>query len=37
LKNGQIIKSVLKDKFGELEIEMKAFTLGNIIEKLNLK
>lgn len=37
LKNGQIIKSVLKEEFSNLESEMKAFTIGNKIEKLNLK
>ena len=37
LKNGKIIKSVLKEEFKHLESEMKAFTIGNKIEKLNLK
>ena len=37
LKNGQIIKSVLKEEFSSLESEMKAFTIGNKIKKLNLK
>ena len=37
LKNGTIIKRVMKDEFHDLESEMKAFTLGNKIEKLNLK
>lgn len=37
LKNGQIIKSVLKEEFSNLESEMKAFTIGSKIEKLNLK
>jgi len=37
LKNGQIIKRVLKEEFSNLESEMKAFTIGNKIEKLNLK
>lgn len=37
LKNGQISKRVLKKEFSNLEREMKAFTIGNKIEKLNLK
>jgi ABC-2 type transport system ATP-binding protein len=37
LKKGQIIKRVLKEEFSNLENEMKAFTIGNKIEKLNLK
>ena len=37
LKNGKIIKRVLKEEFSNLESEMKAFTIGNKIEKLNLK
>jgi ABC-2 type transport system ATP-binding protein len=37
LKNGQIIKRVLKEEFRNLESEMKEFTIGNKIEKLNLK
>ena len=36
LKNGQIIKTVLKEDFKKLEIEMKAFSIGNKIDKLNL-
>ncbi|QZK90159.1 ATP-binding cassette domain-containing protein [Flavobacterium sp. CHNK8] len=37
LKNGRIIQSVLKDQFSVLENEMKLFTIGNKIERLNLK
>lgn len=37
MKNGQIIRSVFKEDFKTLEIEMKEFTIGNKIEKLNLK
>nr|WP_314839863.1 ATP-binding cassette domain-containing protein [uncultured Flavobacterium sp.] len=37
LKNGRIIQSVLKDEFSVLENEMKLFTIGNKIERLNLK
>jgi ABC-2 type transport system ATP-binding protein len=37
LKNGQIIRKVLKEEFSNLESEMKEFTIGNKIEKLNLK
>ena len=37
MKNGQIIRSVFKEDFKDLEIEMKEFTIGNKIEKLNLK
>lgn len=37
LKNGQIIKKVLKEEFIDLESEMKSFTIGNKIERLNLK
>jgi ABC-2 type transport system ATP-binding protein len=37
LKNGNIIKRVLKNEFGLLESEMKELTIGNKIEKLNLK
>jgi ABC-2 type transport system ATP-binding protein len=37
LKNGNIIKQVFKNEFGLLESEMKEFTIGNKIEKLNLK
>jgi ABC-2 type transport system ATP-binding protein len=37
MKNGQIIRSVFQEEFKDLEIEMKEFTIGNKIEKLNLK
>lgn len=37
LQNGQISKRVLKEDFSHLESDMKAFTIGNKIEKLNLK
>ena len=37
LKNGIFTKTVKKDKFIQLENEMKEFILGNRIEKLNLK
>jgi ABC-2 type transport system ATP-binding protein len=37
MKNGQIIRSVFNEDFKTLEIEMKEFTIGNKIEKLNLK
>lgn len=37
LNKGQIVKRVLKEEFSNLESEMKAFTIGNRIEKLNLK
>ncbi|MEM0578289.1 ATP-binding cassette domain-containing protein [Flavobacterium polysaccharolyticum] len=37
LKNGQIIRRVLKEDFGNLENEMKELTIGNKIKKLNLK
>lgn len=37
LRKGEQIKSVLKSEFKELEEEMKAFTVGNKIERLNLK
>ena len=37
LKDGEIVKKVSREDFEELELEMKAFTLGNKIEKLNLK
>lgn len=36
LKNGELIKSVLKQDFAKLETEMKDFTIGNRIEKLNI-
>ncbi len=37
LKDGEIIKRVCKPDFETLEIEMKTFTIGNIIDKLELK
>lgn len=37
LKNGEFIKRVNKANFTELENEMKAFTIGNSIQKLDLK
>lgn len=36
LKNGELKKSVLKQDFAKLETEMKDFTIGNRIEKLNI-
>ena len=37
LKNGSITKTVVKADFNALEQEMKAFSIGSKIEKLNLK
>ncbi|MDR0438210.1 MAG: ATP-binding cassette domain-containing protein [Bacteroidales bacterium] len=37
LKNGEIVKKVLRKDFDALELEMKAFIIGNKIEKLELK
>lgn len=37
LRKGEQIKSVLKEEFKNLEQEMKTFTIGNRIEKLELK
>jgi len=37
LKNGEIIKRVLREDFKALELEMREFTIGNKIEKLELK
>jgi ABC-2 type transport system ATP-binding protein len=37
LRKGAQIKSVQKDAFKDLEQEMRAFTIGNSIEKLDLK
>lgn len=37
MKNGEIIKKVKQKDFDNLEIEMKAFTVGNRIDKLDLK
>jgi len=36
LKNGELTKTVLKQDFTKLESEMKDFTIGNRIEKLNI-
>ena len=36
-KDGEIVKKVLRENFCALELEMKEFTIGNKIEKLNLK
>jgi ABC-2 type transport system ATP-binding protein len=37
LKDGQISSSVTRENFDNLEAEMKAYTIGNRIAKLNLK
>ena len=37
LKNGEFIKKVHKQNFSELETEMKEFTIGNLMNKLDLK
>lgn len=37
LKNGKLIKRVFKQDFNKLETEMKEFSIGNIIDKLELK
>lgn len=37
LKNGEFIKRAQKQNFSELEIEMKEFTLGNLINKVKLR
>ncbi len=37
LSSGEIVKKVLRENFGALELEMKEFTLGNKIENLELK
>ena len=36
LKNGEISEKVLKEDFKKLELEMKMFSIGNKIDKLNL-
>jgi|TARA_R110002110_G_scaffold85074_3_gene220944 ABC-2 type transport system ATP-binding protein len=36
LKDGELIKSVQKEDFTKLETEMKDFTIGNRIDKLNI-
>ena len=37
LQDGEIIKKVFREDFDALELEMKEFTIGNKIEKLDLK
>jgi len=37
LKKGELIKRVFKQDFDKLETEMKEFSIGNIIDKLELK
>lgn len=37
LKNGELIKSVGKNEFSEIEQDMKGLIVGNMIEKLGLK
>ena len=37
LKDGEIVKKVFREDFDVLEFEMKEFTIGNKIEKLELK
>ena len=37
LKDGSIVKKAYRDDFEKLELEMKAFTIGSKIEKLELK
>ena len=37
LKQGEVMKSVEKQSFNKLEEEMKAVTIGNRIEKLDLR
>ena len=37
LKDGEIIKKVYREEFNVLELEMKEFTIGNKLEKLDLK
>ena len=37
LKDGEIVKKVFSEDFNALELEMKEFTIGDKIEKLNLK
>ncbi len=37
LKNGEIVRSVYTDEFTDLEQEMKAYTIGDRIERLNLR
>jgi len=37
MKEGEIVKKVFSEDFNALELEMKEFTIGDKIEKLNLK
>jgi len=37
LKEGKFVRKVFKDEFEKLEKEMKAFSIGNSIEKLDLQ
>ena len=37
LKEGEFVRKVFKDEFDKLENEMKAFSIGNAIEKLDLQ
>ncbi len=37
MKNGKIIKKVAKNNFDSLEKEMKKITIGNLIQKMELK
>ncbi|MCL2682874.1 MAG: ABC transporter ATP-binding protein [Bacteroidales bacterium] len=37
LKEGKIVKKVFRENFNALELEMREFTIGNKIEKLELK
>lgn len=37
MKNGKIVKNVMTKGFGNLETEMKEFTIGNRINRLDLK
>jgi len=37
LKNGEIVKKVFREDFEALELEMREFTIGNKLEKLELK
>ena len=37
LKGGEIVKKVFREEFDALELEMKEFTIGNQIEKMDLK
>ena len=37
IRNGEFIKTVKKEEFNQLETEMKEITIGNKLEKLELK